>query len=77
MPDRKTRPQHPSPDIRRINLGYTTPEWLYAVDDLSPFVTASISVAVYAAWLPLVWSNPFGWIISKQMIAAILGIAAA
>lgn len=66
------------PEIRRLDAGYCTPEWQYAINDFSPFVTWAVGVPFYAAWAWLVcWHNPFGWIPGERLVAAIAGVAGA
>ena len=66
------------PAVRVLNVGYHTPEWRYAVDDLSPFVGWAIALPVYGAWAwGIVWANPFAWSGGQQLVAAIAGVAGA
>ena len=77
MPARRQR-RRTRPPVRRLDVGYRTPEWGYFVGDLSPFVGWALGFTAYGAffWLA-VRNNPFGWGPGERMIASIGGVAVA
>lgn len=76
MPGHKTSRRDPVGEVRRLDIGYSTPEWRYFVGDLSPVVVWGLGLALYGAWgWFVVWRNPLDWIPGEQMVAAIGGVA--
>jgi len=63
---------------RRLDLRYVTPEWQYAVRDLSSYGAWWFGIAIYGTWLWIVLGfNPFGWSGGEQLVACIAGVAGA